>query len=102
MPIKQFVNTVVMTFQKQIRYQQSFKANIIATYDSCDEKCFQGFDFELIEIDKELCYLNCRFSYFPKNCNNLKFAKFYLIRIHKRISIKIPFDKYIVQIYIQE
>ena len=34
--------------------------------------------------------------------NNLKFAKFYLIRIHKRISIKIPFDKYIVQIYIQE
>ena len=60
MPIKQFVNTVVMTFQKQIRYQQSFKANIIAMYDSCDEKCFQGFDFELIEIDKELCYLNSR------------------------------------------
>ena len=29
-------------------------------YDSCDEKCFQGFDFELIEIDKELCYLNSR------------------------------------------
>ena len=77
MPIKQFVNTVVMTFQKQIRYQQSFKANIIATYDSCDEKCFQGFDFELIEIDKELCYLNSRYSYFP--INNLQFAKFYLI-----------------------
>ena len=44
MPIKQFVNTVVMTFSKQNRYQQSFKPNIIATYDNCDEKCFQGFE----------------------------------------------------------